>query len=76
MPGNHFKDVKKVVGFTYVGGEGGVLTNKWKIPYVFCRSFLKASIICLSISHGKVSIVPSTLLSCLFVCIDRMMIEN
>ena len=43
MPKNHFKDVKKVADFPYVRRGGGA-TNIWKILYVLCRYFLKASI--------------------------------
>ena len=43
LPKNHFKDVKKVQIF-HMLGEGGGATNIWKILYVFCRYFLKASI--------------------------------
>ena len=42
LPKNHFKDVKKSCRFCIC--QGGGSTNIWKIPYVFCRSFLKDSI--------------------------------
>jgi len=44
LPKNHFKDVKKVADFPYVRREEGWSTNIWKIAYVFCRYFLKASL--------------------------------
>ena len=44
LPKNHFKDIKKIADFQYVGGGGGGSTKIWKIPFVFCIYFLKASL--------------------------------